>query len=382
MKFYLWTAKKFIWGNRGRAIIPLLGIAAGVSLVFVILSIGEGGRRTVRTDLSLLGENRIMVVPGSSRRAKAFDERDAARIEGIPGVEYVHLTENKTVATTSRGNQVEVTGYRRRAMDAMEVEVVKGSGFPLGRGEILIDERTAMEEYGSLDVAGRGLEISTGSRKREYKISGVYRNGMDGMKIHGGTMVAGEEMEEILGRVRSREMIVSFYPEEKPEGSYSLILSTLDRAHGGRDLYRISETNGRYQRIKKIMRIINMSLGAMGTAALLLGGAGVANLMLLSINERRSHIGILRAVGTPGAGVGKIFLIETLILTTAGGILGIPGGFIASEVVGRVTGVSPSYGLWQVGVTLLIAIAMGGVAGYYPAMKAAKMEPIEAIRDN
>jgi len=341
---------------------------------------GEGGRRTVRNDLSLLGENRIMVGPGGSRRAKAFDMTDMERIEGIPGVEYVHLMDNRIAAATERGSRIEVTGYSPRAMESMEMEMVSGLGFPIERGKIIIDERTAMEEYGSRDAAGRTLAIQMGNRKREYVIQGVYRDGMDSVRNGGQAMAAASEVEEITGRVRSREMIVAFHDGERSEDLHSLILSTLDRSHGGRDLYRISETNSRYQRIKKIMNIINISLGSMGGAALLLGGALAANMMLMSIKEREAHIGILRAVGTSGKGVGRIFLFETLMVTSTGGVLGIPLGIVAANIIGRVTGITPVYGMGQIVVTGSIAVIMGAVAGYYPAMKAAGMEPIDAIR--
>lgn len=379
-KFALWMAVKLIWGNRGKAAIPIFGIATGISLVFVILAMGEGGRRTVRNDLSLLGENRIMVGPGGSRRAKAFDMKDMKRIEGIPGVEYVHLMDNRMGATTERGGRIEVTGYSPRAMESMEMEMVSGRGFPIESGKIIIDERTAREEYGTTDVTGQTLAIQMGNRKREYVIQGVYRDGMDSVRNGGQAMAAASEIEEITGRVRSREMIVAFYEGERGETLYSLILATLDRSHGGRDLYRISETNSRYQRIKKIMSIINISLGSMGGAALLLGGALAANMMLMSIKEREPHIGILRAVGTSGRGVGRIFLFETLMVTCTGGVLGIPLGIAAAHIIGKVTGVTPIYGAGQVVVTGSIAVIMGAVAGYYPAMKAARMEPMDAIR--
>lgn len=375
-------AKKLIWGNRGRTIIPFLGIAVGISLVFTILAIGEGGKRSVKSDLSLLGENRIMIGPNNTPRAKAFGLMDVKRIEGMPGVEYVHLVESRVMATTSRANSIEVTGYSSKAIASIEVDIVSGRGFPLKRDEILLEERVAREEYGTRDVTGRRFEIQMGGRRREYMIKGIYRDSIGSVREFGGAMVEAFQMEDILGRIRSQEMVVALNSEEKAEDIYPMILSALDRDHGGRNLYRVSETNDRYRRIDKVMGIINMSLGAIGVVALLLGGAGVANMMLLSIKERVPHIGILRAAGASKKMIGRIFLLECLVLTSFGGIIGIPGGLVASHIVGRITGITPEYSIWQTVVTIFISVAMGAAAGYYPARKASQLEPIKAIRES
>lgn len=380
IRFCFWMAKKLIWGNKERSIIPFLGIAVGVSLVFTILAVSDGGRRSVKADLYLLGENRVMIGPNNTSRAKAFNTIDVNSIERVPGVDYVHLVENRIRVTTSRANSMEMTGYSSKTISILEVDIVAGKGFPLRKNEIILEERAAKEEFGTTDVIGRKLEIQLGGRRIEYKIKGVYRDGIGSIRELGGAMVESYQLEEILGQIRSREMIVALDSEAREEELYPMILSILDRNHGGRNLYRVFETNERYRRIEKIMRIINLSLGAIGIVTLILGGAGVVNMMLLSIKERVPHIGILRATGTSKITIGRIFLFECLIFTLLGGLLGVPGGLLTAQIVGRIIEIAPKYSVWQVVVTIFISIFMGVVAGYYPAKKASDMEPMEAIR--
>ncbi len=380
IRFCFWMAKKLIWGNKERGVIPLLGIAVGIALVFTILAIGEGGRNSIEGDLFLLGENRVLIGPNNTNRAKAFDRMDVRSIERIPGIEYAHLVENRVIATTSRTNSIEITGYDLKAAAKIKLDIVGGNGFPLRWDEILLEERVARDEYGTTDVIGEKMEIHVGSIRKEYRIKGIYRDTLGGMRELGGAILESFQLEEIIGRIKSREMIVTFNAEGNEDELYPMILFILNRAHGGRNLYRVFESNDSYRRVKKVMRIVNISLGAIGAVALFLGGAGVANMMLLSIKDRIPHIGILRATGASQLVVGRIFILECFIFTVFGGFLGISGGLIVSQVVGILIKVPPKYSIWQVLITIFVAIIMGAVSGYYPAKKASDLEPIEAIR--
>ena len=275
-----WMAWKMIWENKKRSLFSLCGVLMGISSIIVIFSLAEGGKDLIKSDLSSLAENRIMI------GGENLSVRDGNLLEDIPFVKYAFFPDAKRDT-----GEIILTGYSKKSLLAM--------GYPsnLKDREILLEENTSKKLYGSADPSGKEIEL--GDRKEKYIIRGVYKekNPLESANDRENGITSLISLERMTGLNRFSKVVVSFYEEEDGEKLAPLIIDRLKKAHGGRGNYIIMENSGKYKKVEKIKNTLNIFLAAIGLVALIMGGLGISNLMAAMVRERTPHIGILRAMG-------------------------------------------------------------------------------------
>jgi putative ABC transport system permease protein len=392
-----------------RSGLTMLGIMFGVAAVISMLSIGAGAARQAQAMIDQLGMRNVLVRsrqlrPEELREARkkslGVSLRDARAIaEAVPGVELV-------------GPRLKVEPWRVQAGETRTEGTVYGVShrhrelvaLPLAEGRFLdaLDER----EHGQVcvlaaavrrDLFGFGPALG-----RELKINDLWcevvgvlasRAGAAAGTTTGGkrasassreiflpVTTAQRKLEHELAASPLDEVLVRLRPGVSPHESAALTKTLLDGIHGGVDDYEIVVPEALLAQSRQTQWLFNVVMGAIASISLLVGGIGIMNIMLASVLERTREIGVRRAIGASRADIIGQFLVESFSISAIGGLSGVAAGIAMAQVVA-------SYARWPTVVTatsLLLAIgvsmAVGILSGLYPSMRAARVDPITALR--
>lgn len=357
-----WMAWKMILGNKERTFFPFMGIVLGLSAMVAIFSLGEGGKESVKNDLSAIASNRL-IIGGDITIA------DLEAVENLPVVEYGFLP-GANIDTY----EINLQGYSNKALYAIGQSAMGGM-------DILINP----EEWPGAGMGDR-IDVTLGSRRETFVVKGFYggqyaSRDLKDFSISGKSgIISLTTLRRLAGRTNYERLVVTLPEDEDSSEMSHVILSTLRRYSRKGKNYFVMETSSRYDRVVKIKRTINLFLGAICTVALIMGGLGISNLMAAMVRERTEHIGILRAFGMKKDSVMEIFVYEAMIISGCGGILGSLLGMVISKVVGILINVPPIFMGTHFIMIICISLLMGLVFGILPAKRAADMEPIDAIR--
>ena len=365
--------KKILIGNKLRTLVPLMGIIIGVGSIMGIFAISSGGELAVKKDLVSIAENRVLI--GSD---KGYDLEDVKLVENLPMVDYVFSPDMNMIVNYGELNKIKIEGYTKSAIRGKSLKI-DGSNNIRDR-EVLIGEKTAVTIFKSAEVVGKIFGITTNRGKRvELRIIGVYKENLGDSFGLGSIYMDIDEYDDLGSDRNINNLVVTYKDYEGIDEATNYVTQILSRKNY-RNKYMVLDGNSRYQKIEKIKGMINIFLGAVGIVALVMGGLGVSNLLMNSVREMTPSIGILRTMGMSEKDILKMFLLESTILSTLGGALGIILGCGGAYVVGRFIGIPSIYYPSQIITVFITSAWMGIVFGSLPAYKAAKLNPVDAIK--
>jgi putative ABC transport system permease protein len=397
-------AARSLWLHRMRAVLSTLGVVCGVISFVAMISIGEGAKRETLAQIEQLGMRNVLI---RAMTLTAEQERNA-RSRGSPGLKFSDGERLKAVSTEVREvaalRELKVTTLALTREFAPQVlgvtpNFIKVQRLEIDRGRFLTDADTWQRNlvcvlgYGvakALGEAGRpggvlriedGLCSVVGVLKHFERRSS--KNAAISVRDYDNTVMlplgAGAALEQSADGTVD-ELIAEVSASEKVLETVPVIRRVFDMTHRGIDDYRLVVPQELIQQANQTQTTFNIVLGSIAAISLLVGGIGIMNTMLASVSERTREIGIRRAVGATREHIVAQFLTEAVILTSAGGVLGVVLGLAGVTLVSAFAG-------WQVAVTawaLLLPLAMSILAGLffglYPAVQAATMDPIEALR--
>jgi putative ABC transport system permease protein len=289
-----------------------------------------------------------------------------------------HLLPQRAKGDSTGESDIKIEGYSRKAILNKDLEVV-GEKYLHGKN-VLIGDKTAIDIFGDSDVVGRNFEISLNSGKKvELRVIGVYKEELGDTFGIPSIYIDLDEYKNIIMNMNITNLVVAYDEKEGIEEATHYVIQMLSRKNY-RNKYSVLEGNSRYRKIEKIKDMLNMFLGAVGVVALVMGGLGISNLLMNMIREMTPSIGILRTMGISANDILKIFLLQSTILSTLGGGIGIILGCVGAYVVGRVIDIPSVYNLSQISLVFFTSVIMGIGFGTVPAWKAAKMEVVEALK--
>jgi putative ABC transport system permease protein len=387
--------------NALRTLLTMLGIIIGVGAVIAMISIGNGAKSQVEAQIANLGRNVILVLSGNvSRGGFSFGfgsagtltqgDYDAIRREigGVAGAS----PEVRSSAQLAAGNQNINTQVMGVGVDYIEIRswpVVSGENFTeqdvrTANKVALIGSTTAQTLYGDTDPIGQIVRV----RNVPFTIVGLLAS--KGMNMMGSDqddillVPYTSAMKRLSGGTSFRSLNVQAESATRVAEVQEQITNLLRQRHrigeGRDDDFLVRTQQEISEMATSTSRIMTVLLGAIASVSLLVGGIGIMNIMLVSVTERTREIGIRMAVGARGGDIMMQFLIEAVLLSIVGGLIGIGLGIGSSRLVsvqmGWVTLVSPES---IVGAFLFSAV-IGVFFGFYPARKAAQLDPIEALR--
>ena len=398
-----------------RSMLTMLGVVFGVVSVIAMLAVGEGASKEALDQLERLGTNNIIINSikpsdeANQRTVRTFmsvygllydDERRIA--DGFPAVEQTVPAKiiNKEGRLGSRAMELRVVGTIPSWFVLVDREFIAGR--PLKQGDIsgsknvvVLTESGARKLLAVKGTIGENMRIGADY----YEVIGIVRSesGAGGaiqtpdqdidayIPLNVAKQRFGDVTTLMTAGSRSREMvelhqiIVKVGNREDVEATAKGVESMLERFHKKKD-YKLSIPLQLLRQAEATSRTFNIVLGSIAGISLLVGGIGIMNIMLASVTERTREIGIRRAIGAKRRQIVTQFLIETVVLSTTGGIIGIGIGMLIPWLITYFAGMPTFVTPWSLFLSLGISMGVGIIFGLYPAVRASSLDPIVALR--
>ena len=389
--------------NKMRSFLSMLGIIIGVAAVIIMMSIGQGSKESIRRELSTMGTNLLTIRPGAERRGGVRQDPSAMQTLKMADYERI-LAEKKFVSyvspeVTSGGQviygnnntQTTIYGESPEYLDIKQWTVEEGICFTeedvRKSAKVCVVGTTIVK-----DLIGEGKEEEAIGKVIRFKsiplrIVGVLKSkgynswGMDqdNVIIAPYTCV----MKRIDAQTYFSSIVCSALTEELSDAAIDELTQILRSNHkikdGADDDFTIRSQAEMMSTMSSTMDTVTIILGVAAAVSLLVAGLGIMNIMLVSVTERTKEIGLRMAVGATGLVISLQFLIESVLISLTGGILGVIIGGLVSNMLPLI-GMPSSIPAWSIYVSFAVCTAIGVLFGYIPARKAANMDPIEAIR--
>ena len=399
---YIKIALMNIKNNKGRSILTMLGIIIGISSVIMIISIGNGMRQEINSELNSIAGGQIALYTNSSVEGNdvSFTEEDfdliKEKVDHVKGVTANYGVWGTVNAKKGHFEAVVTAGNEALQYIAATEPIVKGRYFNEvealnGSKVCVISEASAKMLFGTTDVVGMSLETTVWNYTQELKIIGVRADNQStliNMLGGDGGYVSAEIPMSTLASCFGffTEEFDQFYIlAEKPEYSAqvaedSMRLMELKHKVRGENKIMMESFSDYTATYDSILNVITLFISFVAAISLMVGGIGVMNIMLVSVAERTREIGIRKSLGARTGSILMQFLSESAIITLLGGLIGIAIGVAGAYGVCTLIGFTARVEVSTVLGASLFSSAVGIFFGIYPARKAARMSPIEALR--
>ncbi len=394
------TAINNVFSNKIRTLLTMLGIIIGISSVIIISSVSAGSQAQVDEQFSELGAGNLTVGLNSFRGVEEqflLDEEEVNVIKTLPFVKYIspvnsYSTEIKLLDRTKK-NTATLTGVNTdyKYYDNTELtygRYITSAEVASGANVAVITNTTALKVFGedSEDVIGEEFFLDTWKGNTKYKVVGMtYNDNTDEEMLY-----PDEYSEEItvpytsiqnLTYLDTYDQIAVVADQEYADLDFStLITNSLNQFHGEDGNYRVMNVMDIAENLNSVTETIATLVLFVAAISLLVGGVGVMNIMLVTVTERTREIGIRKSIGAKRKDILVQFMLEALILTGIGGIIGIIFGIVGGQIVGSVMGTGSIVSFTSVLIAASVSTITGIVFGVYPANKASKLNPIDALR--
>ena len=385
--------------NKMRSILTMLGIIIGVAAVIALVSIGNGVKQDIQNSISSLGSNLLMVMPGAPRTPgvrqsqgsmKSLKVSDYIAISKLDGVKaaspytanaYVSIYQSKNWTTT-------VSGVSSNFQDVNNWTMAEGRFISSknvdSRDRVAVIGQTVVKNlFAGDDPVGKEIRV----KNIPFRIIGVLNSKGNGSMGNDQDDVIFIPYTTAMERVEGVDYLRMVYVVASDDNGIDRLQSDIENLLRVR--HSIKDTNlddFNIQNMKSIMETMEQTtgtltlfLGAVAAISLVVGGIGIMNIMLVSVTERTREIGIRKALGATYFVIVTQFLIEAVVISLMGGLIGIALGIGASKLIGLASGMSTVVSIPTIILSFGFSMAIGLVFGIYPARKAAKLNPIDAL---
>ena len=401
-------ALRAIAANKMRSFLTALGIIIGIAAVITMLAIGQGSKASIKANIAEMGSNMIMIAPGADMRGGV--RQDASSMETLKQADYQSIKEDcnyisaisPTVNSSGQwiyGNnntQSSIYGVNQDYLSIRQLKVADGEMFTdtdiKAAAKVCILGQTVVDYLfpdGS-DPIGKVVRFNS----IPFRVIGVLqKKGYNSMGMDQDDLVLAPYttvMKRILAQTYLGGIVCSAITEEASQPAQDQISEILRRNHKLKDATETTEAdeddfNIRSQEeissmMNSTMSTITILLGSVAGISLLVGGIGIMNIMYVSVTERTREIGLRMSVGARGIDILNQFLIEAILLSVTGGIIGVILGVSLSLSLNAFLHIATQIEPWSIIMSFAVCTFTGVFFGWYPAKKAARLDPIEAIR--
>ncbi len=391
---------KALANNKMRSFLSMLGIIIGVAAVIIMMSIGQGSKESIRQELSTMGTNLLTIRPGADMRGGV--RQDPSAMQTLKMADYERILREKRFVTkvspevTSSGQAIYGNNNTTSSMYGESVDYLDIRQWVIDEGECFTEEdikkaskvcligATVVKElFDGHDPIGKTIRFKSIPMRVIGVLKGKGYNswGMDqdNVIIAPYTTV----MKRIAAQTWFSSIICSAVTEELSDAAIEELTQILRDNHKLKDEavddFTIRSQAEMMETMSSTMDTVTVILVVAAAFSLLVAGIGIMNIMLVSVTERTKEIGLRMAVGATGPVISLQFLIESVLISVTGGLIGVLVGVGASTFVASF-GMPSSVPAWSIYVSFLVCVCLGILFGYIPAQKAANMDPIEAIR--
>ncbi len=378
-----------------RSGLSALGIGVGIAAVILLTSIGEGIHRFVIDEFSQFGTNIITVHPGKSNTTggsvgmfasdRPLTLQDSVALRRVPSVLYSVPSVQGTaeVNNAGRSRRVTVNGVGPDFPAAFSIGVAGGRFLPHddpenARAFVVLGSKVRDELFSNASPLGSRVEIG-GSR---FRVVGIMQSKGQvlGVDLDDAVYIPAGRALELFNREGLMEIHVVHSPDAASDSVVKGIRKALMARHGRED-FTITPQQQMMDVLSSVLDVLTFAVGALGGISLLVGGVGILTIMTISVTERTSEIGLLRALGARRGQILSLFLGEAILLSSLGGILGLCLGIGIAQLLKLGLPALPVNTPWMfVGMAEAVAVVIGLAAGVVPASRAARLDPVEALR--
>jgi len=385
--------------NKIRSGLTILGIVIGIASVIAMISIGQGAKSEIVHSIQSLGSNVLTVMPGGARIGAVFMGRGTAQIlkeddvkvlktiEGVVNVVPIVQRTLQIVAPNGNNTRTSIIGATPEVFAVREISIEKGSIFNeeqvrnISRVAVL-GKNIANDLFGEESPVGKIVRISG----INFKVIGVAapKGGVMGMVADDLVFVPFTTMQKVLAKSEYLNLILikgekkELLPQIQQQAS--LLLAEKHRVDPKNPDFTIISQEDILSTLTQVTTIFTIFLGAVASISLIVGGIGIMNMMLTSVTERTREIGLRKAIGAKNREILAQILTESVLLTFLGGVVGIFFGWLISLGISKFAQISTQVSLFSILLAFGVCTAIGIFFGWWPAQKAAKLSPIEALR--
>lgn len=401
-------AIRAIAANKMRSFLTALGIIIGIAAVITMLAIGQGSKASIKANIAEMGSNMIMIHPGADMRGGV--RQDASSMETLKQTDYETIKDECNYisaispSVSSNGQWINGNNNTQSSIYGVNQDYLTIRQLKIADGEMFTDSdiKTAAKvcvlgqtvvDYLFLDGSdpiGRVVRFNS----IPFRVIGVLKKkGYNSMGMDQDDLVLAPYttvMKRILAQTYLSEIVCSAITEEASEPAQDQITQILRRTHklkdatdtteGDDDDFNIRSQEEISSMMNSMMSTITILLGSVAGISLIVGGIGIMNIMYVSVTERTREIGLRMSVGARGIDILNQFLIEAILLSVTGGIIGVILGVSISVSLQQFAHVATQIEPWSIIMSFAVCTFTGVFFGWYPAKKAARLDPIEAIR--
>ena len=392
----LQLALRAVTAQRLRSFLTLLGIAVGIAAVILLTSIGEGIHRFVLGEFTQFGTNVIGVHPGKTKTgghppsglpssARPLSLDDARSLERLPNIIAVTpiVRGNAEVEGNGRTRRTLVSGVNANLPQVFRSTVQSGQFLPAddessARAFVVLGSKLRDELFGSENPLGQRLRVGG----LHFRVIGVMapKGQFLGIDLDDTAFIPAARAQELFNREGVDEVNIAA-AEGVPSALVGAAIKERMLARHGREDFTIITQEEMLKTLSNILDVLTMAVGALGGISLLVGGVGIVTIMTIAVAERTGEIGLLVALGAPRRTILLLFLGEAVALSALGGLLGLLLGFgLARAIHFAVPALPVHTPLSFVLLAEAVAVAIGLAAGVLPARRAARLDPVEALR--
>ena len=396
-------AFKSIWTNKMRSILTMLGIIIGIASVIAVMALGSGGEKAIGSEFESIGLNRLFIFHNwredvatkdymrhgdAEALERAFEDKiDGFSVTVSQGGKYINREMKKQQKVSIQG--VSESYDNIQFFDMQLGRFLTKRDVLTNRKVMIVEEKFAKDVFGKTDVIGEQLILEINSQSVAFVIAGVYKEKASSMMQSFGisqdptVYVPNTTLENISGSGDFVSQIEANILEgEDAKAILDEMIKLIERRHhnSGENLYQGQTAEGQLDLFNNFMGILTGIISAIAAISLLVGGIGVMNIMLVSVTERTREIGIRKALGAKHKDILRQFLVEAVIISGLGGVIGTLLGVGLSYIFSSVVKIPPSVDIKMILIAWVFSAGVGIFFGIYPANKAAKLDPIDALR--
>ena len=385
--------------NKMRSILTMLGIIIGVAAVIALVSIGNGVKQDIQNSISSLGSNLLMVMPGAPRTPgvrpsqgsmkslKVSDYQAISKLDGVKAASpytansYVSIYQSKNWTTTVSGVSSNFQDVNNWTMS--EGRFISSKNVENRERVAVVGQTVVKNLFAGDDPVGKEIRV----KNIPFRVIGVLNSKGNGTMGNDQDDVIFIPYTTAMERVEGVDYLRMVYVVASDDNGIDRLQSDIENLlrvrHGIKDTnlddFNIQNMKSIMETMEQTTGTLTLFLGAVAAISLVVGGIGIMNIMLVSVTERTREIGIRKALGATYFVIVTQFLIEAVVISLMGGLIGIALGIGASKLIGLASGMSTVISVPTIVLSFAFSMAIGLVFGIYPALKAAKLNPIDAL---
>ncbi len=388
-------ALRSIWSQKQRSFLTALGLIIGIAAVVILTSIGRGIHHFVLSEFTQFGTHLIAVYPGKTTTfgvsgatistVRPLTTADADSLKSLEQVLAVMpvIQGNALIEAGAKQRRANVIGVGAALPKVWQVKVSSGRFLPDDsqdnpRAFAVLGSKMQQELFGNGSSLGQRIRIGND----RFRVLGVMeaKGQMLGFDLDDTVYIPSGKAMEMFDRQGLMEIDVLYSSEADSARVEQSIKRRLIARHGAEDFNLITQ-NQMLEKMDSVLSVLTMAVAALGSISLLVGSVGILTIMTIAVSERVTEIGLLRAIGAERQVIFKLFLSEAVILSVLGGAGGVVLGVTLVRLVGAFVPALPLQLAWNyISVAFLISVMIGIAAGVMPAIKAARLNPLQALR--